>query len=333
MFDKRDTNICKGIAILLMVFHHTYTNSAVYPYFIDEDINFLEFLASVGKVCVSLLTILSGYGLSKKYSKEKYDFKESIKFSGNCYLKILLIYWPIWLIAFVISCINGLGWKKIYGDEIWGLLNGAFDLLGLGGIYHTTIFVGGWYLSAIIVFYFLFPFLYKLALKFNYYFLIVAFIPWVQYIIGVCTGSETDSFIFYIFSFVLGIILATRGMLDSLKTKKCNYLEKILVFALLFICIFLRGYFPLLIDPFIAILLIMVEIVFVCKVDLLSKVLLFLGVCSADIWLLHGFMKKYSGIIFKSFLGKYIFLVLICCFISLILRWIREKLMINKIYS
>ena len=73
-FDRRDTAVCKGIAILFMTLHHClqkYYNRFDLSWYARHSSSlpekFLIFFSSAGKVCVSLLTILSGYGITKKY--------------------------------------------------------------------------------------------------------------------------------------------------------------------------------------------------------------------------------------------------------------------------
>lgn len=76
VFDKRYTQLIKGIAILFMVLHHTvglYYNSFDLRWYTENSNNIgsliLLFFSTAGKVCVPLLTILSGFGLAKSYNR------------------------------------------------------------------------------------------------------------------------------------------------------------------------------------------------------------------------------------------------------------------------
>ena len=69
-FTKEDTNALKGFAIVCMVFHHVYPNITYIPVNRIENVTVLSVIAAMGKICVALLTLLSGYGLAESYSKQ-----------------------------------------------------------------------------------------------------------------------------------------------------------------------------------------------------------------------------------------------------------------------
>lgn len=71
IFSKDDTNIVKGIAIIAMIFHHTWKNNPELPIYMLDKPDIITVLAEAAKICVALLTILSGYGLSESYKKIK----------------------------------------------------------------------------------------------------------------------------------------------------------------------------------------------------------------------------------------------------------------------
>ena len=71
---KQDTTAIKGIAICLMLWHHLFLRTVEFG-------NVAHYLAQVFKVCVALFLFVSGYGLTKQYSKlEKPYFKNTVKF-------------------------------------------------------------------------------------------------------------------------------------------------------------------------------------------------------------------------------------------------------------
>ncbi len=59
---KSDTAGIKGIAILFMLWHHLFLHSVEYGALTQS-------LAIVSKVCVALFLFVSGYGLTKQYSR------------------------------------------------------------------------------------------------------------------------------------------------------------------------------------------------------------------------------------------------------------------------
>lgn len=69
-FDKRLTNICKGIAIILMIIHHIFPGMEGYGLKIGSTWVMAE-IAILGKVVVSIYLFLSGYGLCESLKGKK----------------------------------------------------------------------------------------------------------------------------------------------------------------------------------------------------------------------------------------------------------------------
>ncbi len=89
---KSDTTAIKGIAILLMLWHHLFLNTIAYGILTHS-------LAVVFKVCVALFLFVSGYGLTKQYSQlEKPYFKSLFKFQVDNLLSMIFEK-AIWIMA------------------------------------------------------------------------------------------------------------------------------------------------------------------------------------------------------------------------------------------
>lgn len=71
-FDKRVTNICKGIAVILMLIHHIFPGMTGYGLKLANTW-VLPQVAILGKVCVSIFLVLSGYGLYESYKTKKFE--------------------------------------------------------------------------------------------------------------------------------------------------------------------------------------------------------------------------------------------------------------------
>lgn len=85
-FDKRQTNIAKGVAVLLLLWHHLFYNDPKnYGKFISVlNINNVPIeclIAILCKICVAIFVFLSGYGLFRSYEKYvlQYYRKQNIK--------------------------------------------------------------------------------------------------------------------------------------------------------------------------------------------------------------------------------------------------------------
>ena len=75
-FNKNNTFLVKGIAIIFMVLHHCvglYYNQFDLSWYSLNSSNveslIILFFSTAGKVCVPILTIVSGFGITKSYSR------------------------------------------------------------------------------------------------------------------------------------------------------------------------------------------------------------------------------------------------------------------------
>ncbi len=331
-FSKRDTTIVKGIAILAMLFHHTYPNNPGMPIHLVEGANYLTLIAESGKICVSLLTILSGYGLAESYKKlNDLTFFTKIKFCLSHYIQLLSMYWCILLWAYIVKLMQGGSIVNTYGTGIHGIINIIIDILGLGMIFHSTILIGGWYLTAVITFYALFPILFFLVQKLKWGMLVISYIPWIYYLIINDVNMHTDWWLFYVFSFTLGIYLSQTGFLC--KQKEWNSKKGIVISVLLFvISLFLRAFITLPIDPLLSFAMIELEIYIFSRMNVFASFLYRCGMQSANIWLLQVVViGLISGLSFITYPMRYIFLVFLCMGISILIEEIKGALHYNEL--
>lgn len=107
-FSRQDTKLVKGVAIILMLFHHL----AAFPERLPKGFNFepawpqliergyLKELGFNAKICVALFFFLGGYGLYLKYKSNKLSITKSVVDIYKAYWKVFLIFVPIGLIFF-----------------------------------------------------------------------------------------------------------------------------------------------------------------------------------------------------------------------------------------
>lgn len=106
-FDRDDTKVMKGIAILLMLMHHLWAfpeRVFVNDGFTDTFAVFGEYwyyyLGRFGKICVSMFLFLSGYGLMKTKQTGKLDLIGKVKGLYQTYWKVFVIFIPIAFLLF-----------------------------------------------------------------------------------------------------------------------------------------------------------------------------------------------------------------------------------------
>ena len=113
VFDIRQTNIAKGVGILLIFCHHAFNNTPSYYEKFTSVIRYkgtpIECLLSdFSKVCVAIFVLLSGYGLYKSWEKAKSnriqngDEKFGIKYQFFFVLRhlrgVLFDYWLVYIL-------------------------------------------------------------------------------------------------------------------------------------------------------------------------------------------------------------------------------------------
>lgn len=128
-FSKKHTQIAKGIAILLMVYHHLF----VVPDRLGKNYisvinlvgyDFQSILANFSKICVGIFLFLSGIGLY--YSLIKLDsLKQMYKKVGFHGLKFMTNYWVIALLLFPIGLTQG--FFKLSVKDITYVLFASYD--------------------------------------------------------------------------------------------------------------------------------------------------------------------------------------------------------------
>lgn len=170
----QDSNVLKGIAILLMLCHHLfYSSDYGFTDIKIHSFNIINTFALMCKVCVAIFVFISGYGLTEKYKgKENINLK---KFYWNRFVKLFINYWFIWLIFVPISVLwLGPSFAEQYGGnhipakivlDFIGILN-WFDIYP----YNPT----WWFYSCIIGLYIMYPLFHSIAKKNTLYIVALA---------------------------------------------------------------------------------------------------------------------------------------------------------------
>lgn len=164
---KRDTNITKGFAALLLLMHHLFlqmNNPALGQYPIQFDVLFfnaviLDNIAVLGKVCVSIFVFSNAYGTVKSYLSRNISPKdpaEIANYTVRRMISLILSFQVVFLLAIVfqyalshqfpetsIKPVSG-----IYGAFSYkSLLYIAIDFMGMSHFFQTpTLNATWWYM-------------------------------------------------------------------------------------------------------------------------------------------------------------------------------------------
>lgn len=105
---KQDSSCVKGIAIILMLFHHLFND---YPEYDGYPVSYAPFsgdrltqIALLAKVCVALFVFVTGYGLSKSYRASRdagrlENPRDYLHFSAVRWWRLMSQYWLTFILA------------------------------------------------------------------------------------------------------------------------------------------------------------------------------------------------------------------------------------------
>lgn len=338
-FNISYTQLVKGVAILLLLVHHLFGVKYVLPI---GEVDFNQLITCFTKVCVALFTILSGYGITKSFVKKNIS---NINFVILHIKRLMINYWFIYIPVFVLSFFihsEGIP-SEIYGYGKIGIINFFLDFFGMKALFNTpTLNQTWWYMEVVIICYLFYPLFYKCIKRSKMLSLIISIMPCiVADVIVFNTGFRyTGRAIFYIFPFVLGMILASDGMLDNVvnycNNKSINRINIILisVFGMIFFSM-LSTQFMFIPHVFFALSIIVLLIAIRKSENIIIKFLELLGKHSMNIFLTHSFFYCYfigfSNMIYsiKYKTIKYIVLLIISLCVSIEIEklklWIVKK--------
>ncbi len=341
MFKKEDTNRCKGVAILLLFFHHLfYTSEYIDKYkltsLVGIDIKAIMKVAVEARVCVWLFVFLSAYGLSYQYKSYK---EGKLKFVLHRQFQLLKGFWIIFVIMFILQSVTMHNIGSIYkGNFLYIFL----DFMGWSDFLGTPLLRGvWWYMSLAQVLIIVIPFLYEIVKKLGYYSILFSFLA-IQFIPEGITSASGGNYINYLMVAVLAILIMQKNMFSVFKKDlKENKLKAIIRFiALLGGTILILYCRMLMVDDvrrmrsvlaaFSCLGIVMLFYQF--KLSFVGKVLEFIGKHSGNMYMTHRFIYGlFPQIIFfsKSIELSFVALIVISLTASLLTEGLKNILRYN----
>lgn len=304
-FTKQDTKIIKGIAICFMLWHHLFGAPMRIP--IDSFTSLFTLngnsvatvISMFCKICVSLFTFMSGYGLYKSSLKGKY----SSKYIWRHLISLYKYVWVLLLVTLPFSIYSHID----YGVEI--LYETIYNFIGI----KATVNREWWFIAPYTMLLVLFPFIKKLVERssdnfFLDFFNIVLVSSFCNYILPsitelaimreLCSTILWGNFelLFDILpSFLLGIIIAKHNVLTEIKARysaqSIYCIFSLITLLIVFILRFRNASYDYI---FAAVIVICITILIPTKpMQLISRVLIPLGENSTAMWLIHSFYCYY----------------------------------------
>ncbi|MGN1124125.1 MAG: acyltransferase family protein [Eubacterium sp.] len=343
-FSKQQTSISKGVALLLLIWHHLFYNSPeYYSYFVSvhsyKGIPVECYFADFCKVCVAIFLFLSGYGLFISYSKgikgvrdklsKRIEF--NIGYVVKRLLRLLSDYWFIYIIFVPLGLLFGREFYLIYGQNPLAYLADIFGVSYLFYGYEATMNVTWWYMSIIIVYYIAFPILYRIEKLSGELLLLIS---------GILMLIVPDyrELTIWILPYSFGIYFADRDIFSRLDRQLGG--KPLLSFAVSGLAVVLfayirANYLGLLVDSLFAIAVILFTFFILSKIPVLNRILEQIGKYSGSIFMFHTFILGYY---FKDFVYSFKYAALIfavtvaiCFVIAVLIEQIKKIIGYNRL--
>ena len=340
-FSKDASLALKGVAILLMMFHHCFRDASLYQGFPMSFFPLPEqtvvHLALASKICVSLFAFVSGYGL---FLNCRDSAVSASRWAAKRYVGTFSGYWFVWgIAALVCQLINGRFVNTLFRDGFWhGLAYTAIDFSGTAKLFGTPTLNGTWwYMSAAAVFIVLVPA--AVRLRKHLWLVLVGVVLFLRVITGktgdgVFTGE--NSIFAFLVPFLFGCIFAQGNLFDRWLAIGAGKAWKKAIKAVLEIGVLLLFYVLYLKLPIkqfwefhfgvVPLVLILFCAEFILPVPVLRTVLRFLGRHSYNIFLVHTFIRSYYLNTFTYSMRHFALVVLVLLLVSLGISLLLELL-------
>lgn len=357
-FTKEHTMQMRGIAIIILLFHHCFLNAqrwATVPYeklattkgwgyypisFAPFSSHTIQYLASFSKICVAMFVFMTGYGMWISYESQKKKTTMS-----NYIKKRMVTLMTGFLIIFVVTEILAIPtgrFIEVYGHDFRSVVYMIIDALGLAKLLGTPLFcLTWWYMSLAIVLIMIFPFVHSIMEKYQWIVVVASII--VPRACGF--GQSTDLFR-YLLAYTLGMYFAQHDLLARIKEK---FMEQNVAGKLLSLIVSLIGLAVIIKcrqnawigwkyldfwDGFAAMYVIVISYIYILNGKWIVKGLGFLGKHSMNIFLIHSF---YRDVFFHEFTYSfyyawldYIVLMAISLVTSIVLEWFKKLIRYEK---
>ena len=327
-FDRKASVCLKGIAIILMMFHHNFRDETLFNSYTISFVPFSEAhvvaFAYACKICVSLFAFITGYGLYINYRESSMN---ATKWIIHRYIKTFSGYWFVWICSAVLcQLINGRTTSILFRDgKASGIVYTVIDFLGLAKLFSTPSLNGTWwYMSAAAVFILLIPLLY--LVKDDLWLALIGAVVFIRIIHNGNYFPGGNSVYAFLTPFILGSIFARYSCFEKLYKltsgnkilKACKATLEILLIVFLFMMyekVPMESFweFHFCIFPLVVILF-CVE--FVIPLKPINIVLAFFGKHSMNVFLIHTFFLGNNLSNFTYSWGHFILITFVLLIIS-----------------
>lgn len=310
-FGRNESLYLKGIAIIMLICHHCFLSPSRYKgqavtFIIPESI--WNYVALFFKICVCIFVFISAYGITCKIKSisvtDSYtEFRKQLR---NVLLSRLIRLLGAFIFVFLLVDIFALFYDPGRFAEIYGTCFPVcaeyffLDMFGLAELLGTPTFLGTyWYYSLAIVIILLVPVFYLLLRKLG----TVPFLGLIA-VINFTVSIPNHNFWRYILCIAVGVVCAYNDTITRIiefrivKSVRLNHFVKFCIECLLLFILMILRQGPLMnpLYPFWDAVIPVIMTAFCCEfvfvIPGLRQLLLVLGTYSANIFMIHNFIRK-----------------------------------------
>lgn len=324
-FDKTSTNICKGIAILLMYIHHSFYSPDSWKgakiIFSPLTKGQMISIAQLCKVCVSIFVFLSAYGVYRSSQSRNSDqsglsAKQYLPTVGRRYLTLLYNFVFIYILTQLLSPVIGISRIDIYGtSRIERIFYTIIDGLGLADALSTPTYnATWWYMSLAFLLILILPLLAKAADYLGY-----ALFP-LAVLVPPLLGLSTKAVFFrYLVAIVMGLLCAKYDIFERLNEQMNSGKIKFILYILValagtgILLIFRHKLgFIYLLDGIIATLICFLGHTVLRIIPLINQIFALFGKYSMNMFMIHTLIRgKSSNFHALSYAPRYPVLIIL----------------------
>lgn len=298
---KQESNVCKGIAIILMFVHHLFFHAEwlaieLGPVFKTPEA--LALFAQNCKICVNIFVFITAYGTTKSFANDPMDdIGVVLCKTVKRYVSLLLSFQFVYIIGALLCPLSGRSWFTVYSpSRMENLAFALADFMGLSYALGLPRYNSAWWYMPLAFFLILsLPWLIKLCRRYGAYLFLpfLLLLRWVQ---------ASDVLIRYFPVALLGILFAENQVVEKIKAgySKARLLVKLAVCLICLVVIKLTGilwqrFAMRQIDIYETVLCLAVcflTVVVVAKIPYLNRAIAFLGKYSMNMFLFHAFIYQ-----------------------------------------
>lgn len=346
MFNKNETIKVKGVAVLLLMFHHLFYNanqveqSGMKFLLLSEDK--VQPIAVAARICVWIFAFLSAYGLTYSYNKNK-EKETCLQFIVKHWLSLMKTYWIAYVCVFISYMIVVGNPMQVYENSFKRML---LDFMGWGNFFQTPMLINvWWYMCFAQILIIVIPLVDVYCEKFGMGGFVLGFFI-LQYLPEGITSIYSGKYSIYFLVIILGTICAKNQVLDKILQKSDKGYIKAMGKAIALICavivLLMFKYKIREIDQWqissalsaISTLFIVIIVSKYIRGQILVKGISFLGKHSGNIFMIHAFFYTYcQGVVYwsRNALLSYITLVCLSLLLSIVIEFIKKFLQYNEL--